>query len=353
MQTDQFILPAFRLHEVITTCFEAMGWPERDAGIVADHLVLSDQSGHPSHGSGMMETYGKSFQSGAIGPERVAKPKECAPPFLVVNADFALGHVALLDAIATGADIAKSQGVAILNVISAHHIGRVGHYAEVAAEKGLISLFWSNVFGRPPLVAPFGGTEARLGTNPHCIGVPRLGRPPLILDMATSRIALGKTRVAQAQGRDVPEGCLLDADGIPTTDPNVMFTSPVGCLLSFGDHKGAGIGFMAEILSSALAATDTIATDAASGLIANNTFCMLIDPKRLGASAEATETVIETYANWITSARPAIPGAPVLLPGAPERQSRARMGADVWLSRAGWNSTRRAALSIGVEIPES
>ena len=162
MQTDQFILPAFRLHEVITTCFEAMGWPERDAGIVADHLVLSDQSGHPSHGSGMMETYVKSFQSGAIGPERVAKPKECAPPFLVVNADFALGHVALLDAIATGADIAKSQGVAILNVISAHHIGRVGHYAEVAAEKGLISLFWSNVFGRPPLVAPFGGTEARL-----------------------------------------------------------------------------------------------------------------------------------------------------------------------------------------------
>lgn len=348
MYQTTVILPAERLHALICASFGAMGWPQEDAATVADHLVLSDQSGHPSHGTGMMDTYVQSFRSGALGPERKPLTGHASPPFHVVDANYALGHVVMMDAVRTGAAIVRSLGVAIVNVVRAHHIGRVGHYAEVAAEAGLVSMFWSNVYGRPALVAPFGGTEARLGTNPHCIGVPRLGQPPLILDMATSRIALGKTRVAQTQGLRVPAGCLLDPVGMPTTDPGVMFSSPAGCLLPFGDHKGAGIGLLAEVLSSAFTHADTIATNAASGLIVNNTLFLLLDPKRLGASPDTSEAVIRTYVDWVTSARQADLDRPILLPGEPERQSRARMGDDVWLSSAAWDKLVRTVEQLDV-----
>eukprot|EP01035_Chromulina_nebulosa_P042524 gene42524-57572_t len=92
------------------------------------------------------------------------------------------------NAVEQAAAMAKTGGVAILNLLDAHHIGRIGHYAEAAAAQGLISLFWVNVAGRPPIVAPHGAREARFGTNPHAIGIPVPGAEPIILDFATSRM---------------------------------------------------------------------------------------------------------------------------------------------------------------------
>ena len=104
-----------------------------------------------------------------------------------------------------------------------------------------------------PIVAPFGGRDARLGTNPFCVGIPRPGGEPIVLDFATSKIAQGKTRVAYNKGVAVEPGTLIDDRGEPTTNPRYTVVEPLGALLPFGEHKGSGLALICELLGGALA----------------------------------------------------------------------------------------------------
>jgi hydroxycarboxylate dehydrogenase B len=209
------------LTRLTTAVFTAAGWPEAEAAEVARHFTLANLSGHDSHGIGMLPLYIRSFRDGLLTPANTPVDRTDAPPFLVIDGQIALGQPTATRAVARAASIAASHGVAILNLIDAHHIGRIGDYAEQAAERGLISMFWVNVAGRPPIVAAHGAKEGRWGTNPHAIGVPSADGNHLILDFATSRMAHGKVRVALNKGIQVPEGFLIDSAGHPTTDPAV------------------------------------------------------------------------------------------------------------------------------------
>ena len=125
-------------------------------------------------------------------------------------------------------DTAREQGVAVLALRNSYHIGRIGAYGEQCAAKGMVSVHFVNATGHQPRVAPFGGRDARLPTNPFCVAIPASDRhKSVVLDMATSRIAQGKVRVARNSGLQVPEGCLLDSKGEPTTEPAVMFEKPL------------------------------------------------------------------------------------------------------------------------------
>ena len=338
---------ADELRRYVSDLLVHMGWTRREGDIVADHLVLSDQSGHPSHGTGMLGTYVASYQAGAIKPGVEPKDSVAKAPFLVVDANFSLGHVVALDTIDRATEIAREYGVCVANIVRAHHMGRIGHYAERAATANMISLFWANVYGRPPLVAPFGGTEARFGTNPHCVGIPRMRDRPILLDFATSRIALGKTRVAYTRGTQVAEGCLLDHAGNETSNPAVMFEEPLGALVPFGDHKGYGIAVIAELLSSVLAGGETIADLTDAGMIANNLFLIVFDPARLGRESEATSTQIDRYVNWIKKVRLADGIEEVMVAGDPEYTNRQRLGDDVELSKQGLSRLDAAARAVG------
>ncbi|MBN9448562.1 MAG: Ldh family oxidoreductase, partial [Bosea sp.] len=235
----------------------AAGWSEAEARETAEHLVLANLSGHDSHGVGMLPLYFNSLADGNLKPASKLSIRIEAGPFLIADGNVALGQPTARDAVDRGIIIAQAGGVAILNLLDAHHIGRIGHYAEVAAAAGLISLFWVNVAGRPPIVAPYAAKEARFGTNPHAIGIPVPENDPIILDFATSRMAHGKARVALNKGVPVPEGYIIDGEGRPTTDPKHVFQHaipdlPLGALLPFGDHKGAGLSLIAELLSAGL-----------------------------------------------------------------------------------------------------
>jgi uncharacterized oxidoreductase len=147
----------------------------------------------------------------------------------------------------------RETGVVAMTLANAHHIGRVGAYGELASGAGLVSLHFVNVTDHRATVAPFRGTDARFVTNPVCIAVPGTERhPPLLLDMATSAVAMGKIRVAKNEGKPAPEGALIDAKGKPTRDPNVMYSEPHGALLPFGGHKGYALAVMTELLATAL-----------------------------------------------------------------------------------------------------
>src|SRR4029450_2103420 len=143
--------------------------------------------------------------------------------------------------------------VVCVGLRNAHHLGRIGAYGEPCGRAGLVSIHFANVVGHEPQVSPWGGRERRMTTNPFCCVVPQESAPPIVLDMATSAIALGKVRVAFLKGEPVPDGVLVDAEGKPTNDAEVMYQAPFGALGPFGQHKGYGLALMCELLGGALA----------------------------------------------------------------------------------------------------
>lgn len=333
--------------------FESAGWDAKWADECAEHLVLANLSGHDSHGIGMIPVYINAWAAGLLNPENRPVVRSDVPPFLVVDAQIALGQPAANAAMRQAIGMTKGGGAAILNLINAHHIGRIGHYAEMAAAEGLVSMFWVNVAGRPPIVAPFGARQARFGTNPHTVGVPD-GGTPLILDFATSRMAQGKARVALNKGERVPEGYLIDHEGRPTTDPAAVFDQPLGSLLSFGDHKGAGIGMIAEVLAAALGNGATMPEAPARAWVLNNMLAILIDPARLDPDEAGRARRTRMIADFQRSAA-AQPGVDrVRSPGDREREIRAeRTKNGIPVDDGTWSLIREAASKAGVSMSDT
>ena len=227
----------------------------------------------------------------------------------------------------------RDTGVVAMTLANAHHIGRVGAYGEIASGNGLVSLHFVNVSDHRATVAPFRGTDARFVTNPVCIALPGTDRhPPLLLDMATSAVAMGKIRVAKNQGKQVPEGQLIDANGKPTRDPNVMYTEPHGALLPFGGHKGYALAVVTELLATALTGGPSIQPgNQRMGGVINNMFTIVVDPARL-AGVDWLRREVDGFVDYVKASPPADPAAPVLVPGDPERiarEERSRTGIDV------------------------
>ena len=195
------------------------------------------------------------------------------------------GQVIGQEAMELGAARAKEHGVCVVGLAHSHHLGRIGQWAEQCVEHGLVSIHFVNVLSRP-IVAPFGGRDARLGTNPFCVGIPRPGGEPILLDFATSKIAQGKTRVAYNKGVAIEPGTLIDDHGEPTTNPRYTVVEPIGALLPFGEHKGAGLALICELLGGALAggATGRAVSDGRRRVL-NSMFSILVDPNRLGTAA--------------------------------------------------------------------
>lgn len=332
------------------------GWTAGEASETADHLVLANLSGHDSHGVGMLPLYFNSLADGNLKPTSLPLTRLDAAPFLIIDAQISLGQPTARNAVARAIPMAQSGGVAILNLLDAHHIGRIGHYAEIAAQAGLVSFFWVNVAGRPPIVAPFAAKEARFGTNPHAIGIPVPGGDPIILDFATSRMAHGKARVALNKGVAVPEGYIIDGEGRPTTEPRHVFLHAIGgnetlgALLPFGDHKGAGLSLIAELLSAGLMGAARIDQKPAKSWIINSLFGILIDPARLEPDEALRKERIESYLAFVRAAKPQDEANPVLTPGEKERATRiARQKDGIPLDDETWSQIAAAAKRFGID----
>jgi uncharacterized oxidoreductase len=206
--------------------FEAAGSAADEANIIADHMVEANLRGHDSHGVGLIPNYLDHLAGGTVFPNRKGRVVSEDGSLIVYDGERAWGQIAAREAVMIGIAKARETGVAVLALRNPHHIGRVGTYGEICAEAGLISFHFVNVTDARPAVAPWRGTDARFSTNPVCIAIPGPEADrPIILDMATSVVAMGKVRVARNKGEQMKPGILIDGEGRPTTDPGAMYGS--------------------------------------------------------------------------------------------------------------------------------
>jgi uncharacterized oxidoreductase len=185
----------------------------------------------------------------------------------------------------------------------------------------MASIHFTNVVSRAA-VAPHGGGQGRFGTNPLTVGLPRRDGPPILLDFASSAIAVGKVRVAYNRKTQVPAGALIDHEGKPTTNPAVMYEEPLGALLTAAGHKGYALAMVCDLLGSALfgGATPQPSRLRVPGLY-NNMLAIVFDPSRFGA-AEHFEQETREFIEYVQSARRTDPEKPVEMPGDAERRYR-------------------------------
>lgn len=309
------------LHSFIQAVFRQMGSEEQEAKLVADHLIAANLAGHDSHGIGMIPSYVRSWSQGHLQINHHAKTVKEAGAAVTLDGDRAFGQVAAHEAMALGIEKAHQHGIAAVALHNSHHIGRIGYWAEQCAAAGFVSIHFVSVVGIP-MVAPFHGRDSRFGTNPFCVVFPRKDNFPLLLDYATSAIAFGKTRVAWHKGVPVPPGCLIDVNGVPTTNPAVMQESPLGSLLTFAEHKGYALAAMCEILGGALSGGKTTHQETlqtSPDAILNCMTTIIINPELFGAPDCNAQT--EAFAEWV-KASPHDDDKPILLPGEWEVNTR-------------------------------
>jgi uncharacterized oxidoreductase len=339
------------LHAIARAILAAAGSEEREAGIVADHLVEANLRGHDSHGVGMLPTYVRNRQRGGTRANRRPVVERDDGPFLVVDGDRGFGHVIAREAIELGIARARQVGVAVLAIRNACHMGRIGTYGEQCAAAGLLSFHFVNGIGHEAWVAPHGGKEARLSTNPVCVAFPATGvNPAVVLDFATSRMSWGKIRVWRHHGWTLPDGVLLDRDGLPTTDPAVMETEPMGALLPFGEHKGSGLGLMCELLAGAVVGRTIQPDNPRDGVGINNMLAILLDPGRLGERGRL-EREADALLAYVRGAPPVDPAEPVVVAGEPELAAKAeRLARGVPIDDGTWRELTAAAAAVGVDL---
>ena len=317
-----------RLRAFVRLVTTGAGCDAEEAEAIAGHLVDANLAGHDSHGVVMLLDYVPAIRDGRLRLGRRARIVRDSGPVVVIDGGLGVGQVVARESMIIGIERARRHGVALVALQRSHHIGRIGAWAEQCAAAGCVSMHYVNVIGHRPYVAPFGGRDGRLATNPVCIGLPATGRPPIILDMATSKVAFGKVKVARNKGRAVPEGALIDSLGAPTTDPTVMFAEPIGALLPFGEHKGYGLAVMCDLLAGALVGGGTNGPETQkSDTITNNMLSIIIDPAAVTDVAAMREK-IDVLAGWVKGSPPRPGVDAVLVPGEPERRTRAERERD-------------------------
>ena len=341
-----------RLNDAMRLLVQGFGSPPDEVEAVVHRLVEANLCGHDSHGIGMLPRYADAFLEGSLKPGVQVKTLLDAGTMLRLDGQCGFGQVIGQQAMALGINRARAQGSCIVALGNSHHLGRIGAWAEQAADAGLVSLHFVNVISRG-IVAPHGGSVARYGTNPFCAGVPVAGQPHVILDFATSVIAQGKTRVAHNQGRQLPPGCVIDDQGQASQDPRWTVVPPLGALLPFGgelgEHKGWGLALVCELLGGALAAGMTQRDDSIDKRrVLNGMFSVLIDPEAIGGG-QGFEQEAMAFIAWAKAGPPRAGFDGVEVAGEPERRRFAQRSAEgVPVDGTTWQEILGAAQRLGV-----
>ncbi len=348
-------MPTFNAEQLTAfaeSLFRAAGVPGDEASRVAQSLVLANLCGHDSHGMIRVLQYADAIKDGRLKPGAPFNIVKQTAAVLVVDGGWGLGMVQAHRLIDRLVPRAEALGLAAGTLKNCGHIGRLGEYAEAAAARKMAFLATVNNHGFGRGVAPPGGKEPRIGTNPLCVGIPTDG-DPVVLDIGTSVVAEGKVRVAFNKGQQAPAGWLLDPDGKPTTDPGVLYKEPRGSILPLGGsqaYKGFGIGLVLDMLVGGFSGAPC-STPGAPNLSGNAVFFLVLDIAQF-TGAEHFLREVSGLANNVKTCPKAEGASEILVPGEPERRScAARRQAGIPLDDGTWKQLTALAERLKVQLP--
>ncbi len=228
-------------------CLLANGCDDDNARAVAATVCAAERDGCHAHGLFRLPGYVASLRSGKVDGAARPRVEQLAPGVVRVDAGGGYAPLALEASRAPLVRSAREQGVAALALVNVHHFSALWIEVEALAREGLVALACTAYM---PSVAPAGAAQAFYGTNPMAFGWPRGERPPLVFDQASAAMARGEVMIAAREGKPVPPGVGLDAQGRPSTDAQAIIDG--GVLLPFGGYKGSSIAMMVELLAAGL-----------------------------------------------------------------------------------------------------
>ncbi len=338
-------MPTVTASELTRSCIailEAAGAPPAHAEAVAEGLVLANLMGHDSHGVIRLPWYIGAVEEGRVDAKAEPVLERDDGSVVIVNGRRGFGQVAAGYATTLVLErMAQGRPLVAAFAHDSYHAGRIGFYVERIAAAGAVGVAMVNSHGGGRLVAPFGGRQRRLSTNPIAFAAPVAGGPPIVLDMATSVVAEGKVRVRRNTGERLPENWVVDKDGQPTRDAEDLYAG--GALLPLGGpvqgYKGYGLSLMVEVLAGALSGAGCSRPgETWSG---NGFFCLGIAPTH--------PAVAEDVAGLIRHVKADHEG--VLVPGDPERSKRAHREAHgIELDAETWAQLSAVAARHHVEM---
>jgi LDH2 family malate/lactate/ureidoglycolate dehydrogenase len=330
--------------DTIIAVLKGLGANEDEAFIQADVWTEADLRGIHSHGVQRLPVMATRIQKGLLKPN--VKPEKTWSTASVLNIDGKDGfgtsicELGLRDL----TPAVRKNGVGVLTVRNAAHIGMVGYYAEKRALEGLACIAFTTT---EVLVHPFGGAEALVGTNPIAIGIPANPRP-FVLDMATSVSAMGKIIAMKHRGEKIPEGWAVDKDGRPTTDPEEAIH---GSLSPAGGPKGYGLGIAIAMLGGLIPGTEigrkVLGTLDTEYRCTVGDLFIVLDPKAF-PGADTLLDGVKGYLDELRGSRPAVGFKQVMVPGDPEyrlRQERLEKG--IPHPEEVWHAAEQLRSSIG------
>ncbi len=273
------------VRDLAETCLREAGADAANAAAVATTLVKAERDGAHSHGLFRLPGYMRTLRGGYVNGRADPKATKLAPAVLRVEGERGIASLAHERAKAPLVEMARAQGVALCAITNIHHFAALWPEVEMLAEEGLCAIACTAAL---PYVAPAGGREPLFGTNPLAFAWPRPGGGVYAFDQASSAMARGEVMIAARDGHEVPPGVVMEADGTPTTDPNVL--SRGGVQLPFGGYKGSAIALMIELLAGSLIGDrfsfEALAEDPEKkGLPIGGEFLLAIDPAKTSGGA--------------------------------------------------------------------
>jgi uncharacterized oxidoreductase len=345
-------LPAATLVPLAQSLFEAAGVPAADAAVVARSLVDANLCGHDSHGVMRVPQYVEFLRTGTYEAGVPLTVINETPAVVACDGNWGLGQVQAHRLLARLLPKAKQLGIAAGTLRNCGHTGRLGEYAEAAARETMAFFGAVNSHGAGRRVAPPGGTEGRISTNPICLGTPT-SADPVVLDFGTSAVAEGKVRVHFQKKEPVPAGWLVDHTGRPTTDPGVLYADPRGSILPFGGdqtYKGFGLGLLLDLLCGGLSGGACSSPTFPVAGQGNTALFIVFDPAHFGGT-EHFLCQTDGLTEYVRSCPRAAGVGRITLPGDPERAAKAaRETSGIAIPDGTWELIARTAAELNVPL---
>lgn len=345
------IFSAESLTQICLKVFRAVGVPDAESEVVTRSMVDADLTGHHSHGVIHLPKYIQEIEVALIEPGAEIECRRESPSMAVLNGNWGFGAVIATHAVKLAVQMAKDKDISSVAAFRCNEVGRLGGYALTAAEQDIICILTVNDHGGGQCVAPFGGIEGRLSTNPIACAIPVEGCEPILLDMSTSVVASGEIGLRKNRQDTVPEGWLINSEGNPTINVEDFFANPPGALLPFGGiaaHKGFGLSFVIDILSGALTGAGCSHDDAAR--VGNGLFVIAINIASFVDVGDFNDEVKRFIAH-IKSAKKSPGVEEIFIPGERGFREKNRQRQEgIFIDDCTWEAIQAVATNYGTRL---